>query len=394
MDIWHSVTGMVKIEIVSADLIGLLSALQKENIAVYQWSAADDLTAVFSIRRGHLKRVKFIAEGRGEHLRVQGRSGLYWVLKQLSKRKALIIGLTLILALQIFVSSRVLFIEIEGNGDIPAAMILECAEKCGIRFGASRSEVRSERMKNTLLSAMPDLQWAGINTAGCTAVISVRVRNQQVLPEKENGVNCMIAIRDGVILSCTATSGNLLCTPGQEVKAGDKLISGYTDCGLSIRANSASGEVFAKTQRNISVITPAEFQQKGEIKAVVRNFSLIIGKKQINFCKDSGISDTSCDKMYVQKYLTLPGGFVLPISVVTETVIYYETSALTMAAELLQAQGIAFAQEYLLSQMIAGEILEGSCEMASGDITQLSYQCTCTEMIGRIQKEEIIAPNG
>ena len=34
--------------------------------------------------------------------------------------------------------------------------------------------IRSEKVKNSLLQRIPQLQWAGINTDGCVAVISVR----------------------------------------------------------------------------------------------------------------------------------------------------------------------------------------------------------------------------
>lgn len=47
-------------------------------------------------------------------------------------------------------------------------------------------------MKNALLSAIPELQWAGVNTYGCRAVISVRERTlPERKPEPENrGQHC------------------------------------------------------------------------------------------------------------------------------------------------------------------------------------------------------------
>ncbi len=394
MDIWHSFTGVVKLRAVSADLPGFLRLAEKEDIAIFKWQMLDDLTADFEVRRGDLKKLRKLAEKRGENVHLRSRSGVYWTLKRLLHRKTLIVGLTLLLALHCFISTRVLFISVEGNGDIPANLILEQAEACGIRFGASRGRARSEKMKNALLFAMPQLQWAGVNTAGSTAVISVRPRADQPDRNEDVGVTCMVAVRDGVIVSCTATSGSLLCAPGAEVKAGDKLISGYTDCGLSVRAGRSEGEVFAQTSRDLAVTAPAEFFLKSEIQRTEQKYSLIIGKKQINFYKDSGISDMTCDKMYEEKSLTLPGGFILPVKIVKETVVYYDTQAVSLTDDQLSEQLSAFARAYLLNQMIAGQIVREDFELTTGETAQMNYRSTCTEMIGRIQKEEIIIPNG
>lgn len=394
MDLWQSITGIVRLRLVSADIPKILQQLEHNEITVYHCKYIDDLTLDFEIRRCDLKRLRKITEDRGENVHLQRKSGIFWTLKNLSKRKTLFIGLALIMALHCFVSTRVLFISVEGNADIPAKLILQQAEACGIRFGASRALVRSEKMKNALLSAVPQLQWAGINTAGCTAKISVRVRTPAPDDQNGSGITCMIAVCDGVILNCTATSGNLLCAPGQEVKAGQKLISGYTDCGLSVRASPSEGEIFAQTSRNLRITAPVDFQQKGKILRTEQRYSLIFGKKQINFYKDSGISDTSCDKMYEEKRLTLPGGFALPVKLVTETVVYYDNCTVSLTEDQLKDQLSASARAYLLEQMIAGQIVKEDFDMTTAEIAQMYYRSTCTEMIGRIQEEEIIIPNG
>jgi hypothetical protein len=135
------------------------------------------------------------------------------------KRPALAGGL-LLLVLILWLPSRVLFICVAGNTLVPEKQILEAAEKCGVGFGASRKDVRSESVKNALLEALPQLQWVGVNTSGCHAVITVREKS---LPEKEEESDfpaSMVASRDGYILSCTAERGSLAVTPGQTVQQG------------------------------------------------------------------------------------------------------------------------------------------------------------------------------
>ena len=76
----------------------------------------------------------------------------------------------------------------------------------------------------------------------------------QQTDQKSAGVGSIVASRDGVITSITTTKGTPLCKAGQAVKAGQILISGYTDCGISIRADPAEGEVFAETYREMMTL--------------------------------------------------------------------------------------------------------------------------------------------
>ncbi len=395
MTFWHSLYGMVSVEIVGADTASTLTRLQESGVTVYDAVGTDDLTLQFRIGRQQLKTTKKIAEKRGDRFRIVARQGLYWTGKRLLKRPVLIFGLLLLLLVGAFVPTRIYFVRVEGNASVPSRLILEQAAECGISFGASRREVRSEKMKNALLEAMPQLQWAGVNTSGCVAVISVRERETVKQPDLKYGVSSLVAARDGVILFCTATRGNLLCKPGQAVKAGEILISGYTDCGFSIRAVRAEGEIFAVTQRELSAVLPVHYEGRGKKTAEVKKYGLIIGKKRINFYKDSGNFDDTCVKMYVEEYMMLPGGFQLPVALVTEVWTYHEPAEVVVTQNTAEQQVSDFASEYLGTQMIAGQILTKQEDITLDEdvyVYQGSY--TCKEMIGRVQKEEIIAPDG
>ena len=395
MNLWHSLGGIINLEATGADIPRTLTMIQDENIPMFNVVSNDELTVSFRIQRRYFHKVKKIIHKRGDVLRIIGREGIFWRALQLSKRWVLLSGFMLIFALSMFLPTRIYFIQIEGNHQISERQILEQAELCGIKFGASRKEVRSEKMKNALLEAMPQLKWAGINTVGCTAVISVREREMLEQQENASGVTSMVASRDGIVLSCTVTRGNPLCKTGQAVKKGQTLISGYTDCGLSIRAASAQGEIIARTEHVLDVISAANYRSRTDIIRIEKKYSLIIGKKQINFYKDSGISDTSCDKMYYKDKLTLPGGFVLPVSLITEVWTYYDTIEAVGDAEQIRLQMSEFAADYLGQHMIAGEILSADETFDFTDeIFSIQGRYACKEMICRVQKEEVITPDG
>ncbi|MBQ7415623.1 MAG: sporulation protein YqfD [Oscillospiraceae bacterium] len=389
MDLWRSISGMVDVSLTSADPGAAMQAINGANIEVFNARQEGELTLRFTLHRNEYRQLRVLMERRGERLELSRRSGLYWAMKQVLRRPVLVLGIALMLFLTLYLPSRVLFVEVDGNVQVPAKLVLEKAEQCGIGFGSARQEVRSERMKNALLQAIPQLQWAGINTYGCRAVISVRERPAEEQPAVQNEVCSIVAARDGIIKEVTVRNGNRVCQVGQAVRAGQVLISGYTDCGIAIRATRAEGEVFAETQRQLDTVLPLNYVQKREIIRQEKKFSLLIGKKQINFSKDSGISTATCDKMYSVNYIMLPGGFQLPIAWITETVTIYETEFVSMDAETAQPWMTHFSDRYLIGAMNAGQIQNKSEQFSQqDDLCVLHGRYACVEMIGKTQLEE------
>ena len=393
MDLWRSLNGMVTFQITSADPAGVLSVLYRRGIPMENVQFVDELTVHFQVQRQHRNAVVTYVEKRGDQWKILSRRGIFWRLQSLMKRPVLVSGLLIFLLLTLFLPTRIYFLRVEGNLVVPEKYILELASQCGICFGAERREVRSEKVKNALLSAIPQLEWVGINTSGCVATISVRERKSGEDAQSPQGVSSIVAIRDGVVQEVTVTGGSAVCKPGQAVRAGQVLISGYTDCGLSIRAERAKGEIYATTNRRLSFFMQETDTQRGQPTSKEQKYGLIIGKKRINFYEDSGNLDTSCVKMYEENYVTLPGGFQLPIAIVTETWIEYEDSTPTATFEESSQTLSKLAQTYLSGQMVAGRILSKDEIFSQQDgVFLLDVEYGCFEMIGRERNEEIIKP--
>ena len=391
MNFWQSLAGSLEVKLHCADPSYAISLLEQSGIPLRKVQFVDELTIHFTVSRWDIQKLRLIAEKRGFEVRISARRGLYWLLPGLIRRPVLLLGLAFLFGLGMYLPTRVLFIQVEGNASVPSRLIMETAAQCGISFGASRVEVRSEKMKNALLERLPQLQWAGVNTSGCVAIISVRERQMVESAEKPKGVASIVALRDGVITSVTATKGNAVIKTGQAVKSGQVLISGYTDCGFSIRAVRAEGEVYGKTDRSLQVISLNSCKKRGVTGAVERKFSLLIGKKRINLYFGSGILDVSCVKIYEENYITLPGGFLLPIALVTESWIPTQTETVDTDGEELSGA----ARDYLLGEMTAGTILNAKEEIKQGDgCWILSGRYACTELIGQLREEEIVKPNG
>ncbi len=394
MAFWKSFVGQYQVEMISSDISQMLISINQANIALQDIQILDDLRLCAVISRVAYGKLLNLLNKRGEELIVQKNLGLYWKIMGLKKRPIFVIGMLLLLYLSLFLPTRILFVEVTGNSALPDKYIIETAKNCGIDFWASRRQVRSEKMKNALLSAIPQLQWAGINTKGCVAVISVRERKEETVEQKKSLPNSIVAGRDGIIQELTVLAGTPLCKVGQGVKQGQVLVSGFTDCGLSIKVERADAEIMAYTYRNLEAVTPLNYQKRIHQVRKKTKFSLRIGKKLIKLWKDSGISDARCVKMYTEKYLTLPGGFRLPFALIQEETVFYDLAE-SKRDENAHSWLPAMTEEYISQHMIAGRILEKETDSFSGDGIYIHKgKYACLEMIGQIRYEENLTQNG
>lgn len=395
MSIWHLFGSMVGVRLTSAEPEQALVTANFSGIPVSHVSRVDELTYQFWIPRHSVDSLQKIVMAQGDQLTLLGKKGLYWHLCGIRKHPVLLLGLLALLWGTWFLPKRILFIQVEGNQGVPTRQILSAAEDCGICFGASRKDIRSERVKNNLLQQIPQLQWVGVNTAGCVATISVRERASVEVTEEVPSVSSIVAARDGFLLSGTVVSGNGLFQVGESVKRGQVLISGYTDSGFCIRATRARGEIVARTNRSICVVTPDNCLFRGQERHTKKNVSILFGKKRINLWKDSGISGATCDRIYEENYVTLPGGYTLPIALCVEVFTFAEVKRESISEDISRTLLPEAAQRYLLAQMVAGSIdsREEQMEAAEG-VYQLKGNYVCTEMIGRERPEQIGETNG
>ena len=395
MVLWNALSGGLMVKFTSAAPEETLDRIVKSGIPVLRVIQKNDLTYEILIRRTDLTALSYLIRRQGDHLEIVGKHGLYWILPGFSHRPVLVAAFLFLILVSCCLPARIFFVTVEGNSTIPDRQILTAAENCGIGFGASRREVRSERVKNKLLSAVPKLQWAGVNTSGCTAVISVRERVPEEPETEKNVVSNLIADRDGYILSTTVTSGTAQVFPGQAVVKGQLLISGYTDCGFCIRATRAEGEILAQTNRDLTVIMPERYLFPSVNSGVRYKISLLLGKKRINLWKDSRISDAGCGRMYEEYYVSLPGGFRLPAAICVDRYLDYQLQDAVIPEADAQKQLQEFSDRYLLGQMVAGQILQKKQKLSSSaGQYRLESSYVCTEHMGKAQREQIGVING
>ena len=395
MRFYQMLQNHVVIKFMCADPSDIISQIADYGIILRDLKFLDDITAVITVDCGDEGRLLDYFTSKGVSCSIEARKGVVWSIRNILKRPVLLCAFLLFLTVTMTLPNRILFVCVEGNETVSAESILSSAETAGVYFGASRKNIRSEKIKNFLLETIPQLQWAGVNTHGCVAVISVREGNKTDNPDETTGIYSVVASRDGVIRQMTVYSGNPVCTVGQSVRKGQVLVSGYTDCGILIRTESANAEIYGDTKREISAKTPSEWIERPALKNGDTKFSIVFGKKRINLFKDTGILDTTCVKMYKQYYVVLPGNFIMPFSIIATDEYLYETET-SNSNEAGDFEWMGSVVESCLSrQMLSGTILERNVKLSYENNAFIYYGAyACREMIGKMHSEEIYTSDG
>ena len=380
------VSGKAMLKLTSADLTGAFNKLTVQGFELSQIVYLDEISAHLIVNTAVLKHLCIELDRIGVKYSVIRRNGIRLTLSSVIHRPILSVLIAMLILLTLVLPGKVLFIRVEGNRRVSTNEVLENAQECGIVFGASAAKVRSEHVKNALLSKMDDLQWAAVNIKGCVAVISVKekecINYAESLSEQGSSI---VASIDGILLDVIATSGQSRCVSGQAVKKGQVLISGYVNYGNILKICNAEGEVYALTKRNLEIISPQNYSSRRNVLHTVTKFSVRIGKKLINLSESGGIYPGSCVKIYSEKQLRLSSANHLPVTLIKETVIYYDTVVLSTTNDPHTHDFVEqYAKTHILDQMIAGFVKN---EEFSFTCTQFACKMKgnyiCEEMIGR-----------
>ena len=111
--------------------------------------------------------------------------------------------------------------------------------------------------------------------------------------------------------------------------------------------------------------------------------------------KGSGISTGTCVKIYAEEYITLPGGFRLPVSIIREKIIYTHSQPEKEDNRDSFGWMREHGRHYIDGQMIAGQILyQQELVQLSPDAGIYKARYVCLESIGKEKFEEIIKQYG
>ena len=108
---------------------------------------------------------------------------------------------------------------------MPVEAVLEVASEVGLYPGVQRRNVDRHEVQKALLLRIDELSWATVRMSGTMAVIEATLR--MGLDPSSTRPGDVVAARDGIVERMMVLSGHALVAPGDTVKRGDILISGF-----------------------------------------------------------------------------------------------------------------------------------------------------------------------
>ena len=270
------------------------------------------------------------------------------------RRYVLLGALAVFLVVLLFGNFFIWEFRVSGNHDVPTETILRALEDYGLRVGSFGMDVNQEDMRNHVLLALPDVSWMAVNVKGCVAHVQVVERQRPPRQVEEHEVSNVVARCAGLVTKVEALDGVAQVAVGSTVTEGQLLISGVMDTGRTgVRLLHGMGQVQARTWHELSVLVPLEGQRR-ETPETSTRFSVDFGKHRIKLYGKGSMTGVNCDKIIHYTPWTLPGGFRLPITWVTERTVSYPNPPQEKTVEEARQEGEAAALVLLEQQLPPG----------------------------------------
>lgn len=377
--------GTVKLEAGGAEPERILNFCAEHGIVFWEASPCEDFAISFCAYSSALPLIMSQNGKNGLELKLlHERGGRRLVLS--ARRRAVLLALGVLSIALAAVSSLFLWsIEIEGSDTLSEAQILRVLSECGVDYGAFWPSLSSDAVRSHVVAEMPEIAWLSLNVRSSRAqvVIHERVDKPEIVNEK---APCdIVAAKSGVIRRMSVLEGESAAAEGSAVIKGDVLVRGLMSSETGdARYVHSMAQVIADTWYEISVQAPLTQEQKGEKLRTDTAFSLVIGKKRINFFSYSRNKYTSCDKINKLRYISLGEVFTLPVGYALERTTQYETSTVPIDEDKTVERLKATLEAELWRRIGAGQIVSKEYTVSKSEgLLTVTLRAQCTENIAK-----------
>ena len=345
---------------------------------------------ISTTRRG-LRQLRQAVEGVDCAI-ISGRErGAPILLGRFRRHYVLLAGFVLFLALLFGGNLFIWEFRVTGNDTVPDEVILRTLEEYGITVGSVGLNIDQEAMRNHVLLELPDISWLAVNVKGCVAHVQVVERQRPPQMIRDDEISNVVASRTGLVTQIDALDGKEQVAVGETVVKGQLLISGVADSAQTgMRLMHSLGQVWARTWYELSVLVPLETEGRGEQESSVTRVALDLGKHRIKIYGKGSMVGSDCDKITQYYPLTLPGGFRLPITLVTERTVRYSTTEAERTEAQARSEGETTLLQLLEQQMTEGGTVQQTkfSTARQGSYLLVTLKAECLEQIG----EQVLLP--
>ena len=369
----------------------VLNVCSARGIPLREPAFLGETALAFSVDRRDWRRLKAACADAGAAVHIERVAGVPFFLGRLRRRYALLAGAAACVLLLIANACFIWDFQVEGAKTVPDERILRVLAQNGVRRGTFVFSVDQDDLRNRALLELPELSWLTVNVRGCRAHVIVRERVPVPEIANESAPTNVVARRDALVTDVRALDGEARVLKGSTVRRGQLLISGAVETDgvekpvVGTRWLAGKGEVYGRTWYELSTKIPLFETRKTPAGKARHTYAVLWGAKRVKISvKETGNLPAECDKIISRTQWTLPGGLILPVTWVTETLQPYETTLLARPRDEAEELGRAALERYLAAQLGAdGRIVSSRVASAvQDDWLLVTLSAECAEQIG------------
>lgn len=252
---WKFISGYVKIGIKGQRVEKTLNALIANGIAIHDVSLLGRRAVSIYIRSDDLYEATALINEHGCEPIIISKKGITAIKQMVFSKLSLLLTILVCFIVMLFLSQRVLFIQIDGLDNIEEEQVRTVLNSAGVHEFIYRKSIDFDLVRTKLIEMDESICYADIRPSGVIATVVIRESNT-VLKQDDSTPASIYADKDCTILSITAENGKAMVNKGQTVKRNTLLISGdITPAGSDSRVlTQAKGEIIAQVVYRFSCV--------------------------------------------------------------------------------------------------------------------------------------------
>lgn len=360
-----------------------LCTKNKINLWNIRRESKTNITADIAIN--DFKKLRKISKNSRCKIHILKKHGIRFFIYKHRKRKALVIGFAIFFTMLWFLTQFIWIIEITGNEKIEDKVIMEYAQKAGLKTGMPTLAVNSDYIQNYIMTNMNDISFVSVNRVGTTVNIDIREREEKREHFDKYTPSNIIASKSGVIESILVQSGTAAVKKGDVVYKGQLLVSGAADNKyLGIKYSNSDADIRARVWHEKTVSLPYYIEEKSVTGNIKNKRKIRFFNFSINLYIKNKILFEKYDILSYTNYISLGGGKILPIGIETNRYEEYELKRTKLTEEQ--------TKELLLKEL--NELYKDSEIISRTFETKDNKMTVIFECIEDIGQEEELDDNG
>lgn len=286
---------------------------------------------------GKYPKIARISKKYGVRTRVTERHGLYFRIRNFTKRPGLIVGLLVSALIVNILRMYVWNIVIHNNNELTNDYILGVLESYGITAGVPSEDTNTLETERMIMLKNDRINWINIEINGSRADVYISENNREPGTEIDFMTPCnIIAAKTGIITDTDVSSGKLLYEPGSGVAEGSVVVSGAVSSEDSTILVHSEGKIIAEFSEDVKFGLDYTTTEKVPTDETFEHRQLML--LGMVFPLDSNDSDTANTVCREQTEQCSLWGIELPIKIKTETYTRYTDKQVTRTEDDVRKQ--------------------------------------------------------